>query len=519
MRPYYEFHDIMAVAITGEGITYLYDSFSNRVYSVPQAYVDILDDFYCLSFSEILTKHSKYSHQSIRRYYKEIEEIIESQNAFRKFQIEEFSVYDKSTRKEVIHKKLTSSLTQLLFNVTEDCNLRCKYCVYGGNHSIRREHNIKNDLKWNVAKQAVDFFLKNSQDSEAKFITFYGGEPLLKFSLIKNIIVYASKIDPKVRFALTTNGTLLNPERVHFLIDQKVTITISIDGPDEIHNKSRVFKDGTGTFNKLMNNLEFIRDAYPDYYNNVLILHSVITTDQVGLTEIDRFFSSSNFPSTLNDQNYTCSAPNFTDRYCTENLEKALFYDYYKKTIEEIRQLHIKGISSFQELSPTVRGSEIMRQLHFFHLRDDKSLDEFNFFWPNGICLPGFRTLFVSAGGDFYPCEKMYDRGFMKIGSIDHGFNILDINMYIDKYIETIAPICRKCWAYRLCGECFISATTSGQLSLSHRRKTCQMVKLGWANIINLYSSIIEENPHAFDYLVNKEGASFEYVNKMIHTV
>ena len=89
MRPYYEFHDIMAVAIKGEGITYLYDSFSNRVYSVPQAYVDILDDFYCLSFSEILTKHSKYSHQSIRRYYKEIEEIIESQNAFRKFQIEE----------------------------------------------------------------------------------------------------------------------------------------------------------------------------------------------------------------------------------------------------------------------------------------------------------------------------------------------------------------------------------------------------------------------------------------------
>nr|WP_298684068.1 radical SAM protein [uncultured Methanomethylovorans sp.] len=227
----------MAVAIKGEGITYLYDSFSNRVYSVPQAYVDILDDFYCLSFSEILTKHSKYSHQSIRRYYKEIEEIIESQNAFRKFQIEEFSVYDKSTRKEVIYKKLTNSLTQLLFNVTEDCNLRCKYCVYGGNHSIRREHNIKNELKWNVAKQAVDFFLKNSQDSEAKFITFYGGEPLLKFSLIKNIIVYASKIDPKVRFALTTNGTLLNPERVHFLIDQKVTITISIDGPDEIHNK------------------------------------------------------------------------------------------------------------------------------------------------------------------------------------------------------------------------------------------------------------------------------------------
>ena len=518
MKPYHEFHDIMAVAIEGEGIYYLYDSFSNQVYSVPEMYVNILKDYYSLSFSEILAKHNKYSHDSIRHCYKEIKELLESQNAFKKFQIEEFSVYNKNTRKEVIYKKLTSSLTQLLFNITEDCNLRCKYCVYGGTHRIRRAHNNKNDLNWHVAKRAVDFFLQNSQDSESKFITFYGGEPLLKFSLIKQIVVYASKIDPKVRFALTTNGTLLNPDRVHFFIDKKVTITISIDGPSKIHNINRVFKNGNGTFNKLMKNIEFIRDVYPDYFNNVLILHSVITTDQIGLAEIDRFFSSNNFPSTLNDQNYTCSAPNFTDRYYTKDLEKALFYDYYKKAIEEIKQLHIKGISSFQELSPTVRGSEIMRQLHFFHLRDDKSLDEFNFFWPNGICLPGFRTLFVSAVGDFYPCEKMYDRGFMKIGSIDHGFNIPDINNYIDKYIEMITPICRKCWAYRLCGECFISATTSGQLSLAHRRRTCQMVKLGWVNIINLYSSIIEENPHAFDYLVNKEGASFEYVNKMIYT-
>ncbi|HLP48748.1 MAG TPA: radical SAM protein, partial [Candidatus Kapabacteria bacterium] len=137
-------------------------------------------------------------------------------------------------------KKLTLLMGQA-------CNLKCHYCF-----NRNKSHIPKKYMSKEVAKAAVDLLFRESNHVETLNIGFYGGEPMLQFDLIKWIISYtnqkADEFHKTIKYNMTTNGTLLTDEGIQFITENKIHTTISLDGNREIHDKNRVFPDGSGSF-------------------------------------------------------------------------------------------------------------------------------------------------------------------------------------------------------------------------------------------------------------------------------
>jgi uncharacterized protein len=147
-----------------------------------------------------------------------------------------------------LEKRLQTSLSQLILNVTERCNLRCSYCVFSGDHSFQRSHSSVK-MSTTVAIKAVEYFLAHSSETREPCIGFYGGEPLLHFALIRAVVEYVEQKYPdrRVRYQITTNGTLLAGDTLAFLANRNFFVVISIDGPPHIHDNHRHYIDGRGT--------------------------------------------------------------------------------------------------------------------------------------------------------------------------------------------------------------------------------------------------------------------------------
>src|SRR4029453_8043174 len=145
-------------------------------------------------------------------------------------------------------------LQTLVVNVTNQCNLACTYCYEYGEDKIVDTENGKQPkfMSEATAREAVEFALRESRDNPHAHITFFGGETLMNFNVLKSTIAYArqraAEVGKEIDFSLTTNATLLKPDVIEFLAEERVGVTISIDGPEDLQNRFRVFKNGTGSY-------------------------------------------------------------------------------------------------------------------------------------------------------------------------------------------------------------------------------------------------------------------------------
>ncbi|MCI9174751.1 MAG: radical SAM protein [Lachnospiraceae bacterium] len=156
---------------------------------------------------------------------------------------------------------LERKVSKILLQLTQRCNLRCLYCVYSEEKNFGTRSHSNKDMSYETAKKAIDFYMEHSVDCEEKVIGFYGGEPLLKFDLIKKMIEYCNKTfrGNSIVYTITTNGTLLTDEIMDFLIRNHVYITISLDGPKAIHDKNRKLIDESGSYDIVIKNLEKLK--------------------------------------------------------------------------------------------------------------------------------------------------------------------------------------------------------------------------------------------------------------------
>ena len=191
---------------------------------------------------------------------------------------------------------LDHHLHKLTLQVTQQCNFRCHYCHYTyGDDKYYHSHK-NNSMTWEVAKKAIDFFAKRTRDSININIGFYGGEPLLEYKLIQKCINHCNKIfaDKMLSYSITTNGALLSVDIAKYLIDNNVSILVSLDGPKEIQDKSRKFSgDGSGTFQAVFDNIEKIKHDAPEYYKK-LKFHSVIDPSN-DCSLVNNFFACETF--------------------------------------------------------------------------------------------------------------------------------------------------------------------------------------------------------------------------------
>ncbi len=437
---------------------YLYDVNKNVILSLSEEQYKILD-FYGNS-ADTGKCTSEFSAQA-----------IESINHLR-----DLGFLSKKRPKEMYHplndtilSHLNNNVKMITLQITKQCNLRCKYCVYSGNYENRVHSNEK--MTFETARKGIDFYIEHSKDNEYGFLSFYGGEPLLEFEFIKNCVEYfEDKADGKdIHISLTTNATLLTEEIVDYFQKHSVHLLISLDGSSEIHNRNRVYRDDKGTFEKVMENLEMIKAKFPDFLCNNISFNAVLDP-QNEFSCVNDFYTDFEMAKEA-----TIMASEITDLYRKDTVKTSdkyiseIKYENFKIFLSKLGYLDEKYTSKLLSKQYNDKKARYNRLQMRQELPDKVH--------HSGPCVPGVQRLFVDVDGNFYPCERVSEASpHMKIGNIDDGYDVDKIRtlLNVGKISENK---CINCWALAFCNLCAAAADGNEGLSIDKKVSKCSDVK------------------------------------------
>lgn len=199
----------------------------------------------------------------------------------------------KSYLTESIVKQQLLRLDKIIFEVTDACNLQCKYCGYGKIYNNVDER-LNKKMTLDKAIRLLTYFFELWQTNDTSisrniFISFYGGEPLLNMPFIKNIISFIENTHPQglvFHYSMTTNAVLLD-KYVDYLYNKNIRLLISLDG-NKRNNSYRLDKMGNSVFDKIVKNATYLKHKYPKYFNNKVNFNTVLH-DRNSVYEINEF--------------------------------------------------------------------------------------------------------------------------------------------------------------------------------------------------------------------------------------
>lgn len=375
---------------------------------------------------------------------------------------------------------LDNNLHSITLQVTQNCNFRCEYCAYSGSY-INRVHSNKR-MTWDTAKQAIDFLHSHSRDAQKISIAFYGGEPVLEFELIKKVVEYVSSkfMDKVVRYNMTTNATLLNEEKIKFFMDNNFYLSFSIDGPEHIHNKHRVYANGKTTFNDVMEKLRYIQENYPDKIENILI--NAVFNNSSSIKEVIEFFKNdTRVNNIINQINFVNECDLVDKRFVIENFDNYRYseYDRFKLFLGLLNKISLDTVSDMSK----IYVSRIINHVHKRHIGtifQEKA-------HPAGPCIPGYGRLFVDVDGKLFPCERVSEASpIMEIGTLNDGINI-EAARHMLNIAKVTDKACRKCWAFYYCSQCITKADGIDEISKTKRLEQCKESKFSAHELIEDY--------------------------------
>ena len=324
-------------------------------------------------------------------------------------------------------------LKSLCLHVAHDCNLRCKYCFAGtGDFGGNREF-----MSSETGRKAIDFAIKGSKKRHNLEIDLFGGEPLVNFGVVQDIIHYARQREKEtgkdIKLTLTTNGTLLNDENIQFLNDNRVMVVLSLDGGKEMHDHMRPFPNQTGSYEAAVRGFKKIiksRKGWNYYLRGTYTHYSTHFADEVlKMLDVGREISMEPVVGT-------------TEPYVLTEEDLPVLYKEYDKLAEEYLKRR--------------RGEG--EPFDFFH---------FNVALDNGPCVAkrlagcgaGHEYFAITPSGDIYPCHQFVGREQYKMGTLDTGVVRQDlVKKFRNTHVMT-KPKCRECWARFFCsGGCHANA-------------------------------------------------------------
>ncbi|UCH94956.1 MAG: radical SAM protein, partial [Candidatus Aminicenantes bacterium] len=273
------------------GFFYIYDVNTNQIIEVEKSVYDSIDKYEYNTNNSIEAPHKgAYQDTDIKKSQEKIIEAGKNYGLFSNYRPKKVTLGIKTT--DGVKKLHGNGLSQIILEITRSCNQNCSYCPTSGKYS--HDKTFKKNMSRETFKKCLDFFCERSLNSEKPFITFYGGEPLLRFDLIREAVEYVkTKYDnKKYSFNLTTNTTLLNKEILDFFIKNDFSVMVSLDGPEKINDRYRRFKNGKGTFNRIMKNLELIKQDNKEYFSSKLSISSVLSPPFDKIDEILDFFTT-----------------------------------------------------------------------------------------------------------------------------------------------------------------------------------------------------------------------------------
>lgn len=375
----------------------------------------------------------------------------------------------KHAAAEHLKDYLERNIHQLILQVTQNCNLRCKYCVYSGSY-VNRVH-TKKRMSVETAKRAVDFYHTHSGNLKTALISFYGGEPLLEMELIREIMAYADKVfsGKEIRYNMTTNATLLSDEIIEFLHNNDVSLTISLDGPQKVQDNSRVFAEsGKGTFDVIMKRLEHIKSKYPDYMDNISF--NAVLDEQNDFQCSSNFFTYDFLTSAIVGATTLSQNSSKNELHYTELFDLNYRYELFKTYLFLIGRLDRRFVSKLVEAQVALMKENIHKKITAKGIRGGT-------YHPSGACIAGATRLFVNVDGKLFPCERINEScNAFVLGNLDTGIE-LEKSEKLLNIAKLTAESCKACWAGDFCNICAAGMEDGDELSAERRLGRCENVR------------------------------------------
>ena len=347
-------------------------------------------------------------------------------------------------------------LSQIIFETTTLCNLRCEYCCYSeGYDTFDSRRGMLGNLKFETAKIIIDYlailFQKEPLSNAPKepfAISFYGGEPLMNFAVVRQIVEYAERIEFRNRslfFTMTTNAMLLS-KYADFLSRHKFKMLISLDGNKE-NDSYRVTPKGNPSFDIVMMNLKCVENLYPEWF--ATFRYNAVFTNKSDVREIVDWFKMQ-FNTTPNFSPLHVPTEDAKDGNRILSMLKAF---EIPEDIELVPSLITQNPLFNRILVFTTRllNNSVSKESE---LLVDESIE--NSTLPTGTCIPFSKRLFVSYNGKIHPCEKVNRDS--PLGYIDNsGCVHIDCNEVANGFMKRIAEVsslCKKCYMQFCCTKC-----------------------------------------------------------------
>ena len=375
--------------------------------------------------SEIMKLYKELNENDADELIQDIESLKESGELFSEDIYEDY--IDEIADRQTVVKALC-------LHIAHDCNLSCRYCFAG-----KGEYNGESALmSLDVGKRALDFLVENSGNRRNLEVDFFGGEPLMNFEVVKDIVAYGrsleEKYNKKFRFTLTTNGVLLNDDVIEFAGREMSNLVLSIDGRKELHDYMRPFRSGAGSYELILPKFKKAADArhQTDYYARGTFTHFNTDFDKDVLHLADLGFKQISVEPVV-------AKP--TEDYAIKDEDIAAICEAYDRLAAEMlkREKEGNGFNFFHFMIDLTGGPCVAKRL--------------------SGCGSGTEYLAVTPWGDLYPCHQFVGNEDFLLGNIYDGIKRTDICSSFKKCNVYSKPKCKDCFAKFFCsGGCAANA-------------------------------------------------------------
>lgn len=331
-------------------------------------------------------------------------------------------------------EKSAGVVKALCLHIAHTCNLNCSYCFA----SQGKYHGDRAMMSFEVGKQALDFLVANSAGRRNLEVDFFGGEPLMNFDVVKQLVAYARSIEKDAgknfRFTLTTNGMLIDDDVIDFANREMSNVVLSLDGRKEIHDRYRVDYAGNGSWERIVPKFQKLVAARggKNYYMRGTFTHAnpdfladIQTMLDLGFTELsmEPVVGPADDPSSLT----------------AEDLPIVL--EQYEKLAELMLERHRAG-----------------KPFTFYHYMIDLKGGPCIYKRISG-CGSGTEYMAVTPWGDLYPCHQFVGEEAFKLGNVWDGVTNPEAQADFAACNVYTRPECNDCWARLYCsGGCAANA-------------------------------------------------------------
>jgi uncharacterized protein len=379
-------------------------------------------------------------------------------------------------------------LQTLVMNLTNQCNLSCQYCYEFGEDKVATPEGKPKFMDIDTARASVDFLLAQSPGRRAVHITFFGGETLMNFPLLKQVVNYATgqaaAQGRSIDFSLTTNATLLTPAIIEFLSANRIGVTVSMDGPPDLHDQLRVFANGQGSYSTIAPR---VRALIAGHRTRPITARVTLTN---GVTDVVRIFRHLKNDLGFHEVGFAPVTTSPDRLYAIGDRGMDGVLQQFHLLAEEYLEYALRGeMHGFSNVSDTI--AELYQGVNKSH-----------------PCGAGLGLLGVGPSGDLAPCHRFVDSDTHSLGNIKGGG--VDREKQADflsrGHIENKYD-CHTCWARPLCAggchhEAYVRYGDTGHPNLHY----CDWIRDWTDTCLRIYGTVSALNPGFLEHFAERKA-------------